>query len=616
MFVIFPCVIVACLFILVAGGVDSNNPFLVNNTSRLGNQTLQTPLPIHNPKFIKYDIVDVENGRMFGNENFIELKLITFSVIDIHHKIIDASIQCEHSLSNKLFVKSKNILSHDYFKHVKSNSNISNAWMFQLESNTTTNEGKTINDDYLLHRIKLLQYVDDHPFKLYKNKKRNIDDQKYYFWLVNVHVNTCFQLHIKTINEIDRKIYKHPVVNLKTIFINNHTNTVSSGNNLNNTTKGRRRRNILQVNKVNTSAEDRIYAEREDDSLQYGEDDDDDLSEISWLKRKKHAAMKGVSTFFELMGKDRHGHHSLLTQKAIDARNQRQLYLTMMEISDKTFEMSSNGIKTKEVYSMVIDKIMNRLPEIMVQVLISILRKPFIHFAGHFMELNAPGMIAPNSQDSPEVPVIANIPPVLVESGSTLNQKSKADHYHNHHMHQGGEQGGPVARVMPLLRQTVMHGMGHHVIPFLQDEIITRVINRFDVVQNSVLRNSVRWIAPTLTAAISSKSIGATLGKTHSQTLQKSNKKTAFLITKQLTLALAEAITLSMTHQPRSDYYCHYCQLEKIYCQYCSAARRKQTEYGYYANYFAGYFGHYYAQQYGGPIAEHFISIAKQVVSS
>ena len=47
---------------------------------------------------------------------------------------------------------------------------------------------------------------------------------------------------------------------------------------------------------------------------------------------------------------------------------------------------------------------------------------------------------------------------------------------------------GAQSRVMPLIRQTVMHGMAHSVLPYLQDEIIARLINRLDVVQNSVLK--------------------------------------------------------------------------------------------------------------------------------
>ena len=71
-----------------------------------------------------------------------------------------------------------------------------------------------------------------------------------------------------------------------------------------------------------------------------------------------------------------------------------------------------------------------------------------------------------------------------------------------------------------------------------------------------------------------------------------------------------------MTHQPRSDYYCHYCDADKIYCEYCKFIRKSQTDYGYYANYFAGYFGHYYAKEYGGELAMHFIKMSTRQMSS
>ena len=577
---------------------------------------------VNGAKRVQYDIVNAEYGHKFNNGDKMSMESLSFYFEDENVNLIGATLQCKGNLPTKA-------------TRMPSQTNFSNTWIFHPQR-------FSVSTAYLLRRIRILERIDQ--FESHTGDKNT----KYYVWLVNTNIEECSRLQVKQSSRIDRSNYRYGTINLEKILRKEIDGTDKNPRTTN------RRRKILQGKDLGSTVDDWVNDES---------DDEEEVKPLITYKQKTHAVMKGVTTFFELMGKEKHSHHSFKSQKAVDASNQRQLYLAMMEVSDKTLQMSKQGMQTKEVYSMVIDKIMNRLPEIMLQVLISILRKPFIHYAGHFMEANAPGMVAPNSQDTPEVPVVANIPgtssmpppakakcekkgkpppgetfapganphalmflddcddenknkkgayPSLVESKSSSN----VNHYHNHRMHQGGEQGGPVARVMPLLRQTVMHGMAHHVVPYLQDEIIVRVINRFDVVQNSVLRNSMRWVLPTLTASTSSKSIGATLGKTFRQTLEKTNKKVAYFITKQLTLALGEAITLSLTHQPRSDYYCHYCDAEKIYCEYCKSARKSQTEYAYYANYFAGYFGDYYAKQYGGHIGQYFINMAKQVVSS
>ena len=578
-------------------------------------------LLVQGARLVKYDIVNAEYGHNFNSGDKINMESISLSFRGGNINMVGATLKCKQNLTMKTI-------------QMSSPTNFSNTLIFHPEE-------FPVSSAYLLRRIRILERIDQVESHARDSK------MKYYVWLVNTNIEECCHLQVKQSDRIDSSNYSYGTLNLEAI-VREETHRMNE-----NSRTTHRRRKILQDQDWGSEADgadDELAAE-------------DEVKPLMTYKQKTHAAMKGVTTFFELMGKEKHSHHSFKSQKALDATNQRQLYLAMMEVSDKTMQMSKQGMQTKEVYSMVIDKIMNRLPEIMLQVLISILRKPFIHYAAQFMEANAPGMVAPNSQDTPEVPVVANIPGTssmpppakakcekkgkpppgetfapganphalmflddcddesknkkgsyvsLVESKSSSN----VNHYHNHRMHQGGEQGGPVARVMPLLRQTVMHGMAHHVIPQLQDEITVRVINRFDIVQNSVLRNSVRWLLPTLTASVSSKSIGATLGKTFRQTLDKTNKKVAYFITKQLTLALAEAITLSLTHQPRSDYYCHYCDAEKIYCEYCKSARKSQTEYAYYANYFGGYFGDYYAKQYGDQMAEYFVRMAKQVVSS
>jgi hypothetical protein len=395
---------------------------------------------------------------------------------------------------------------------------------------------------------------------------------------------------------------------------------------------------------------------------------------------EQHAAMKGVTTFFQLMGKDRGARgKAQMKQTAIDARNDRQLYLTMMEVSQQTRQLSSAGVQTKAVFALVIDKLMNRMPEIMVQVLISVMREPFIHFAGHFLEANTVSMIAANSEDTPEVPVLANLPlqatqplkakakckppggpppgekqtpghdesasepeakkkkkkpkeadevlpcevnehgnvqrghvrrirqPSLIQSKETLVDKNYDQ------VQDGGENGGPIARVMPQLRKTVMHGLAHHVIPHLEAELSERITNRWDIVNNAILRNSVRWLAPGLTKTITTKSVAVLHKRIYDGVYKASRSGITRGITKKLTQAVVSSITHALTRNPRSDYYCYHCKTAKVYCKYCELAMVQQAHVGFYANYYSSYFGDYYGKMYDGAIGQHFAAKSSKV---
>ena len=384
-------------------------------------------------------------------------------------------------------------------------------------------------------------------------------------------------------------------------------------------------------------------------------------------KWESRATMAGLSAFFDQMGKDRHarGKHPLRhAQKTVDARNERALYLNMLELSTEASAFARAGVRTQEVFALVADKIMNRMPEIMLQVLVSIMREPMLHFGAQFLQANTLGLIAPNDEKTPETPVVQSILPTSIKplkdppkpgqpckkpkkkSDKKKNDEKKEDKPeeksefpceidefgnrnpgHKRHldvqlvevkartkgadgnydrMQEGGEHGGPIARVTPMLRQTVMHGLATHVVPYLEDELAARISSRFDMVSNTIVRNVVRETAPKLIRATTLKTVGAVHNSMYTGSLKHSQCKLTQRMTKALTQAVSASITLAMTRNSRTDYYCMYCKQHQLFCKYCSAAQEQEQQMTHYVNYYASYFGDYYGKMYCGIIGDHF----------
>ena len=51
-----------------------------------------------------------------------------------------------------------------------------------------------------------------------------------------------------------------------------------------------------------------------------------------------------------------------------------------------------------------------------------------------------------------------------------------------------------------------------------------------------------------------------------------------------LTHSLAPTLVHSLKHEPRADYYCHYCDAAAVYCDMCHSARIADNEQTYYAS--------------------------------
>ncbi len=65
-----------------------------------------------------------------------------------------------------------------------------------------------------------------------------------------------------------------------------------------------------------------------------------------------------------------------------------------------------------------------------------------------------------------------------------------------------------------------------------------------------------------------------------------------------LPFALAPTVTHSLTHAPKTDYYCMYCAKHSVYCAQCKRTRQVEAARDYYVSYYAGYYSKYYTGAY------------------
>jgi hypothetical protein len=71
-----------------------------------------------------------------------------------------------------------------------------------------------------------------------------------------------------------------------------------------------------------------------------------------------------------------------------------------------------------------------------------------------------------------------------------------------------------------------------------------------------------------------------------------------------LTYSLAPTITHSLMHHPQIDFFCFFCEKEKIYCEYCRAGHEHAAKQDYYISYYMAYYTSYYADSYSSYLSD------------
>ena len=132
------------------------------------------------------------------------------------------------------------------------------------------------------------------------------------------------------------------------------------------------------------------------------------------------------------------------------------------------------------------------------------------------------------------------------------------------------------------------------------------IVDRTQQEKYSIHRHLHRAMAPQMTQFATEEIVPAVTGPViRAMTAETTRHMTAALLP-SLTHSLAPTLVHSLKHEPRADYYCHYCDAAAIYCDMCHSARIADNEQTYYASYYASYYSAYYTPFYANSIADYF----------
>jgi len=120
-----------------------------------------------------------------------------------------------------------------------------------------------------------------------------------------------------------------------------------------------------------------------------------------------------------------------------------------------------------------------------------------------------------------------------------------------------------------------------------------------DSIANSVSRQTVRSLNFILTESLS-HTVSRMIVEMTSKTLTRSMAKiTNQMLIPSLTQSVGMTVTHALTRNPKSDYYCHYCIKNNLYCDLCRAETTENYNMDWNIAYYAKYYGSYFTYYYG-----------------
>lgn len=118
------------------------------------------------------------------------------------------------------------------------------------------------------------------------------------------------------------------------------------------------------------------------------------------------------------------------------------------------------------------------------------------------------------------------------------------------------------------------------------------------LVNNTVVRVGSRRLTKALTVSLTDSLTHLILLAVSKPLLRQTTKMLTHVLTPALVYPLTSIISHALTHNPREDYYCWYCEHSKLYCTYCRRGLEYVANVDHYAQYYARHFTHYYTQFY------------------
>ena len=316
-------------------------------------------------------------------------------------------------------------------------------------------------------------------------------------------------------------------------------------------------------------------------------------------------------------------------QKVQEGARMRHSIISFVESSTRATSHMNAGLYTKDVIEEIITRISTMLPEHIVELINGFFREPFTRMFGQFMQNNAAADLVPSSgagfmgiplaavtniqritglieekNDITPAGVVAAAATVIIPllfnaggAGPGGNQAPAGNLFNA---------GRVVQELHSQIVETVRAGVESQVDATLFSGFAEGIVDRTSQEKYSIHRHLHRAMAPQMTTFATEEIVPAVTGPVvRAMTAETTRHMTAALLP-ALTHALAPTLVHSLKHEPRSDYYCHYCDSAAIYCDMCHSARIADHEQDYYASYYSSYYSAYYTPYYANTIADYF----------
>jgi hypothetical protein len=293
------------------------------------------------------------------------------------------------------------------------------------------------------------------------------------------------------------------------------------------------------------------------------------------------------------------GDEDVNNNKDISAESLLQM-MNSIDIASKT----NIGIQMRTAYEAMVEPITNALAEQMPHILFQLVKFPVSILMRDSIVESEKGMTTEPTlgQLDPNGP---GAPPTLIEESSSTFAKGTNP----------GQAGAPMEGIGNTLGMQISDSVTVELSDALWKDL---QIKLEDSISNTVTRQTVRSLNHVLTSTLS-HTISRLIIELSSASLTRSiAKETNKILIPSLTQSISETITHSLTRNPKSDYYCFYCEKHNIYCNLC----QKETidnynvdwNIAYYSKYYGNYFSWYYSNSFVDSATDEYLKVGKREV--
>ena len=329
--------------------------------------------------------------------------------------------------------------------------------------------------------------------------------------------------------------------------------------------------------------------------------------------------------------------------RRVTAANARKVLLGLIETHAQVENALLQGVRSKEVFGMIIDTIMNMMPEIIVQIIIAVLAPLLGQLIGMILSCILPPLLVPSEGEVPCVVAdkkgkkmkVANEPftkPCRCDKGNGKFFFLELDEYNalnrvdamactcsneedgedapgfletqdppdNMQNEGAAAADDPITVAKKSIAYLVSDMLNAQAYPAIEAAISNALIGRLrDELGPSIQRGVTRELTRSLVVSLSTDITRELLGVlTHTLTVKSTKELTKSLIP-SLVMSLSPSLTRTLTHDPKTDMYCFYCKENKVYCKECESAQKTEEWNDYYTHYYASYYAKYNAEEYG-----------------